>query len=279
MRIDIDFPGFGTHTIDVHGLSQGGYQNCREALAQRINSKEKSRDVLADVFWELLVHCPEANPSDLWHHVVYREYLKAKLGTNPSQSWVRTSGEAFEIVIQRSYEKQFSQHGFRVQTLFSKKSKQQVLKRMGIWELVGSEKLDLVIEAQGRGVGIVEGYGIIGGIHAKVSLAERVSDDIPASRIMMEHKFASILCTLDVKSFPPPHGDLVNRGELGSSSRPSDKRKYIEEHGDFSVCLTYNHRTKTSLVKTQSGARIVRGLLGGNTNVIGPMCQFLVDNY
>ncbi len=279
MKLDLEFPGFGTYTINVPGLSQNGYQSCCDTLAARINSKQKSREVLSDVFWQLLAHCPEANPSDLWHHVIYREYLKTKFGTNPAQSWVRTSGEAFEIVIERSYAKQFSRHGFRIRTLFSKRQKQEVLQRMGIWELVGSEKLDLVIEARGRGVGIVEDYGIIGGIHAKASLAERVSDDIPASRIMMEHNFASILCTLDVKSFPPPNGDLVNRGELGTPSRPTDKRKYVEEHGDFSVCLTYNHRTKTSLSKTPSGAKILAGNLGPNAGAVEPMCQLLLDKF
>jgi len=39
-------------------------------------------------------------------------------------------------------------------------------------------------------------------IHAKVSLAGRVTDDVPASKLMMQKRFASYLATLDVKSFP-----------------------------------------------------------------------------
>ncbi|EKD07251.1 BsaWI family type II restriction enzyme [Limnospira fusiformis KN01] len=57
-------------------------------------------------------------------------------------------------------------------------------------------------------------------------MAERVSDDIPASRIMMQYGFLSLLSTLDVKSFPPPGGDLINRAEFGSPDNPSDKRRY-----------------------------------------------------
>ena len=67
--------------------------------------------------------------------------------------------------------------------------------------------------------------------------AERVSDDIPASRAMQAKGLLSPLWTLDVKSFPPPTGDLINRGELGTPDSPSDKRKYVELHGDFDNLL------------------------------------------
>jgi len=105
-------------------------------------------------------------------------------------------------------------------------------------------------------------------------LAERVSDDIPASRIMMAEKFLSILSTLDVKSFPPPHGDLVNRGELGSPTNPSDKRRYVEEHSDFSACFSYNTRTIPSPPITRSGKRIYVVDLNDNPDVFA---QFVLE--
>lgn len=131
----------------------------------------------------------------------------------------------------------------------------------------------MAIEKRGAGRGIEDEYGIIGGIHAKVSLAERVSDDIPASLIMMAEGFLSILLTLDVKSFPPPHGDLVNRGELGSPTNPSDKRRYVEKHGDFSACFSYNSRTVPSPPTTHSGKRIYVVDLNDNPDVF---VQFLL---
>ena len=69
--------------------------------------------------------------------------------------------------------------------------------------------------------------------------------------------YFSPLWTLDVKSFPPP-GDLVNRGELGTPGRPSDKRKYIEVHGDFDNCYSANARTAPSEPPTASGKLVYR---------------------
>ncbi|MBK8286488.1 MAG: hypothetical protein IPK97_17365 [Ahniella sp.] len=97
---------------------------------------------------------------------------------------------------------------------------------------------------------------IFGGLHAKASLAERVSDDVPCSLAMMTKGMVSYLVTLDAKSFPPPSGDLVNRGELGRPDAPSDKRNYVEQHGSFSACFSYNLRTVPSDPKTASGRRI-----------------------
>jgi hypothetical protein len=93
-------------------------------------------------------------------------------------------------------------------------------------------------------------------LDSKASLAERVSDDVPCSAAMMRSGLVSFLYTFDSKSFPPPAGDLVNRGELGSIAQPSDKRRYIEEHGSFDACFSYNLRSVPSPEVTPSGKRI-----------------------
>ena len=113
---------------------------------------------------------------------------------DPKQSWVRSSGDAFELFLQGHYAAHLERFDVGVKALFSRTDSFLALKAMGIDESVGRSKLDLAIWARDR---------IIGGIHAKVSLAERVSDDVPASEAMMRRGFLSALVTLDVKSFPP----------------------------------------------------------------------------
>lgn len=275
MQLSIDFGSpLGTYTVDLPHTTQQDYDTIEAYFIPKINAPQvKSRDAIADAFlfaWSL---CPNENPSDLWHHVLYRIYLRNKQGTNPEQSWVRTSGEAFELALSQKYNPLLSNNGIKLTPLFSKKDKKETLERMGISHLVGSSKIDIAIEKHGESRGLLpNGYGIIGGIHAKVSLAERVSDDIPASRIMMQYGFLSLLLTLDVKSFPPPRGDLINRGEFGSPDNPSDKRRYIEEHGDFSACFSYNTRTVPSPQITSSGKQIYT--VFSNTTP-DPFIQFL----
>jgi hypothetical protein len=276
MRLSLNFgDGIGTRTVELANTTEEDYAAIEEYFTPLINSTHvKLREAIADAFAFALGRCPYENPSDLWHHILYRIYCRQKKGTNASQSWVRTSGEAFELALAQRYNPILQQAGIRLTPLFSKTQKRQILTRMDLVERVGSSKIDVAIEKRGASRGIEEGYGIIGGIHAKVSLAERVSDDIPASRIMMAEKFLSILSTLDVKSFPPPHGDLVNRGELGSPTNPSDKRRYVEEHSDFSACFSYNTRTIPSPPITRSGKRIYVVDLNDNPDVFA---QFVLE--
>ncbi|MGH9957960.1 MAG: BsaWI family type II restriction enzyme [Pyrinomonadaceae bacterium] len=136
--------------------------------------------------------------------------------------------------------------------LIGASEKKNALAEMGIQAAVGAAKLDMTLHlATGQ-----NRWTIIGGVHVKASLAERVSDDIPASRAMMAAGYYSPLWTLDVKSFPPPYGDLLNRGEFGTLAAPSEKRRYIEEHGEFHAAYTTNNRSVPSPEVTPSGKRI-----------------------
>ncbi len=276
MQLYIPFDNLGTYMVELQNTTEEDYAAIEQYFTPMINSSSvKSRDAIADAFQFAVRRCPYENPSDLWHHVIYRIYLRKKVGTNPEQSWVRTSGEAFELILAQKYNPFLAREGIKITPLTSKQQRRDALIRMELTNLIGSSKIDLTIEKIGEGKGILQdGYGIVGGIHAKVSLAERVSDDIPASRIMMTNGFLSILSTMDVKSFPPPRGDLVNRGELGSPNTPSDKRRYIEDHGDFSACFSYNFRTLPSLQNTKSGRRIY---LANFTNIPDNFVQFLVE--
>ena len=141
--------------------------------------------------------------------------------------------------------------GIEITAFISRTQKRNVLKAMGLGAKVGDSKLDVALFLVGKEV-----REIFGCVHVKASLAERVTDDEPASRAMIRKGFFSPLWTLDVKSFPPPQGDLVNRGELGSPASPSEKRKYVEVHGSFDNCYSANSRTIPSTGPTKSGKRI-----------------------
>lgn len=238
--------------IDLPGLTEAAYQETQTELDRLLAKPNvKNREAIAAAFFHVLRKSPKANPSDLWHHVVYRLYcdiLPRHRPQNPSQSWVRASGEALEQFLQSWYTPVFEPHGIRIVALISRDQKRKVLDAMGLGAEVGDSKLDVALYLVSR-----DGRHIFGGVHVKASLAERVSDDVPASRALMKKRLFSPLWTLDVKSFPPPHGDLVNRGELGSPDSPSEKRRYVEEHGDFDGCYSGNARSVPSVGPTKSG--------------------------
>ncbi len=129
-----------------------------------------------------------------------------------------------------------------------------LLARLGIRE-TRATKIDLFLE------GLVGGeWKIFGAAHVKSSIAERIQDDVPASRAFMARGLLSIALTMDAKSFPPPHGDCVNYGELGGRSLGIEKerlkRNYIEVDGQFDALFSFNLRTPPSAPQTRSGKRI-----------------------
>ena len=216
----------------------------------------KNREAICEAFLYALKNCPGANASDLWHHVVgrlYCEILPEFRPQDPTQSWKRASGDALETTLERIYSPVLEPHDITISALTSRASVKAVLKEIDLENKVGNSKLDIVLRVR-----VAEHlWSVFGGVHVKASLAERVSDDVPCSRAMMAAGYFSPLWTLDVKSFPPP-GDLVNRGELGTPTRPSDKRNYVEIHGEFDHCYSANARTVPSASPTQSGKLIYR---------------------
>jgi hypothetical protein len=242
--------------IDLPGVSEAAYNAAAIRINTALSNPEiKNREVICDAFLELLKLCPTANASDIWHHVVYRLYCKIfpkHRDQDPKQSWVRASGDALETAIERIYIPVLAPHNIQIQALISRDQKSATLAAMGLEGEVGDAKLDIALRLNsGDGKWV-----IFGGVHVKASLAERVSDDIPASTAMMKKGYFSPLWTLDVKSFPPPTGDLVNRGELGTPNNPSEKRKYVESHGAFDNCYSANSRDIPSEGETSSGKRI-----------------------
>jgi transcriptional regulator with XRE-family HTH domain len=229
----------------------------------------KNRDTIAQAFEIAFRLLPNVNPSDVYHHIVYRLYLREYNRSKPEQSWVRAGGEGLGLFLKNHYTPKLEPFGIQAVPLYDDKNRQiAVLHEMGIYGTVGNSKLDIALYGSRNGEAV-----LFGGIHVKASLAERVSDDVPCSEAMIRRGFLSILFTFDAKSFPPPAGDLVNRGEFGSLEKPNDKRQYIEVHGSFDACFSYNLRTVPSPAETPAGKRIFVSRFGETD----PLPRFAAD--
>lgn len=241
--------------VDVENVSDNSYELIRTSFIKLLQ-KHKPYEAIAEAFVYALELCPKANPSDIWQHIIYRTYIDEG---NNEQSWKRASGQGFEVAYAKIYNPRFAVYGIRLVVL-SKSSAIKALKEMGLFGKIEPSKMDIAIE--GNCDLQSNEWRIFGVIHGKTSLAERIKDDAPASRIIMEHGFVSVAATLDSKSFPPPHGDGVNHGELGGRTfaagikENQPKRNYFEKDGDFTNGYSYNLRTPQSPEITSSGSRI-----------------------
>src|SRR5947208_934764 len=130
---------------------------------------------------------------------------------------------------------------------------------MGLQGQIHLDKIDLFILARRD-----SSAAPLGVIHIKSSLAERRTDDVPASELIIKQGYLSLFVTLDTKD--TPSSKPVNKGEYGPAlthddqgrSKGSEKRKDIEEKGLFSAVFSFNARTIESPTRTKSGCRILR---------------------
>jgi len=236
--------------VDLENVSDDQYRLVLEFLSERLADGDKAYDAISATFIKAIRLCPDANPSDLWRYLVYRPYL----GLRSDQSWKRAGGQALEVFFVTFYNPLFERHGIKLMWL-SRSGATIAFTEMGIVDHVGRSKLDIALLGRCSD----NTWRVFGGVHVKGSLAERISDDVPASIAMQEKGYFTPLLTLDMKAFPPPHGDEVNRGELQFPQRAgeqSDKRNYFERDGSFSCCYSYNLRTPSTPEGAQVKAKI-----------------------
>jgi hypothetical protein len=246
--------------VDVGCITDGEVTRFQRELEARIATAKQVSDAVAQVFVELTEHCPKANPSDLWHHIIYRHLMRLGWSDN---TWKRVSGFALERALQLVYQPRLSPLGIRMHIL-SKGAANAHLARLGIVGIQAS-KFDMflegLVEEQGGIFGTTKLWKVFGCAHVKSSIAERIQDDVPASLALMNLGLTSIAITMDMKSYPPPHGQGVNYGELGGRTIGVDKerikRRYVENDGQFDAMFSYNLRTPESPAVTPSGKRIM----------------------
>jgi hypothetical protein len=225
---------------------------------------------VAQAFIAITAMCPDTNPSDLWQHVIYRHLLIRGWSDN---RWKRVAGFALERALVGIYQPRLAAYGLRMGMFDAQMANQYLAK---LKSDIRATKLDLFLEGKTERAWIV-----FGAAHVKGSIAERIQDDVPASRAFMEHGLTSIMLTMDSKSYPPPHGDCVNYGELGGRSLGIEKerlkRGYIEISGQFDGLFSFNLRTPPSPKNTPSGKRIYTMSL--NEKQPDQLVKFLVNRW
>lgn len=237
--------------VQVDNITDEQVRFARLRLDQLIQGAEDQvSTAVARAFLMVIEECPNANPSDIWQHVIYRHLINSGWSDN---RWKRVSGFALERAFVRLYEDRLLPFGLRMRILPGKIAN-NLLNRLGVTD-IRAMKVDLFLDGK-----IGNEWHVFGAVHVKSSIAERIQDDVPASRVFMEKGLLSVALTMDSKSYPPPHGNGINYGELGGRSLDIEKerlkRRYIENDGQFDGMFSFNLRTPPSPIYTFSGKRI-----------------------
>jgi hypothetical protein len=242
--------GVESSLVEIDHLTDEQLVAGRARLDELLTGQDQISTAVAQAFIELTTDAPKANPSDLWQHVIYRHLLDSAWS---DQRWKRVSGFALERVFVALYQPRLLPAQIRMRILSAAEAN-KLLKKLDVVDTQAS-KVDLFIEGQ-----LGDDWFVFGAAHVKSSIAERIQDDVPASLAFMQRGLLSIAITMDAKSYPPPHGNCVNYGELGGRSMGVDKerlkRNYIEVAGQFDALFSFNLRTPPSVDQTPSRKRI-----------------------
>lgn len=226
------------------GLAAGSQQN--QAL---------KTEAVAQSFLHAVHLWPRANPSDLWWFIVCRAYCDpynhpaTSARMSFEQSWKRTGGWALEEIMVRHYGPSLRQHGINM-LIENNARKRRWIQSLGLTQPIEADKIDVVLTGE-TGSGPVF-FGIV---NVKASFAERRTDDVPLSAIMIQNGYTAPLWTMDCKSTPST--TPFNHGELGNvTGNRSAKREDTEEHGYFTGCFSYNKNTEPSLANLPPERRV-----------------------
>jgi transcriptional regulator with XRE-family HTH domain len=226
------------------GLAGNGQQN--DAL---------KADAVARAFLHAVRLWPEVNPSDLWWFVIYRAYCdpynhpasSARLAFE--QSWKRTGGWALEEILVRHYGPFLKANGVNM-LIESDEAKERLVQGLRLDERVETDKIDVVLTGNAP-----NGPVFFGVVNVKASFAERRTDDVPLSEIMIRNGYTSPLWTMDCKSMPG--ATPCNHGELGPvAGHRSAKREDVETSGSFTGCFSYNSNTEPSPQRLPAERRV-----------------------
>lgn len=224
------------------------------------DTRNAKTDAVASAFLAATARWPVANPSDLWWFLIYRAYLDpfnhpaTESQRDLGQSWKRTAGWALEKVLVQHYGPWLAQRNVRLFTATAAE-KQALIGQLDVPRPLIADKVDVILTTTVRGT-----ERCFGVVHVKASFAERRTEDVPMSAMLVAAGYTSPLWTMDCKSTPSstPH----NRGELGAvltaagRDRRSDKRKDIEVDGYFSACFSYNRNTLPTPANQEARGRI-----------------------
>ena len=226
----------------------------RDGLARlqdsNYNTEAIKTDSVSRAFRKAVELWPHANPSDIWWFIIYRAYCDpfnhpAKyFRLSFEQSWKRTGGWALEEILVAHYGPSLATKGIKI-FIANREQREELLKQIMIDDRLEADKADILLSGKINNKEVL--FGIV---HVKASFAERRTDDVPMSQLLVKSGYFSPLWTMDCKSSPSERP--VNKGELGNVK----KRKDIEDDSFFSCCFSYNSNTLPTPETQNSSSKI-----------------------
>ena len=108
--VDLHSPDGKTHAaVRLDGIEPDAYAQLSDFLGMSLEREELAYVGVSAAMRQAVGRCPNANPADLWVHLIYHQF-RNRFGRS-DQSWKRVSGQALEHVIGAIYQPRLAPHG------------------------------------------------------------------------------------------------------------------------------------------------------------------------
>lgn len=225
-----------TEIATVSNLRSTEIGAIREQLEMTLNEIGRQTEAVAQTFGWAVEEFPYANPSDVWYHGMYRQFVGESSNQSALQRWRAVSGDAFEKFVLAYY-------GARLPPYISMVSVSDPLvkeqfERLGGTEFSADDIADIAL------VGEYDGeYQVFGGVNCLTSFKGRLEEYAEGATILQNNGLFAPVITLDVYT---NDNSIENRGELSNDQVRRKPARLVEEQQAFSNLYSFNSRSDES---------------------------------
>lgn len=209
----------------------------------------RQRDAVNATFEWAMDEFPYANPSDIWYHGIYRQYVGEDADDQSAlQRWRAVSGNAFVDFVMAYYSARLPEYVEMVPVTHPDVNEQ--FERLGGTEHDASDIADIALVGKFHGK-----RQVFGGITCLTSFKGRLSEYVEGSQVLLENGLFSPVITLDVFT---NMDSIENRGELRNDRVRRKPARLVESEEKFSNLYSFNSRTDESdpMRKTNAVKRV-----------------------
>lgn len=209
----------------------------RQQLNAAIITHSRQRHAISETFLWAIEEFPYANPSDIWYHGIYRQFIGDDADDESElQAWRAVSGEAFENFVATYYSARLPEFITLYKT--TDPTVREQFERLGGTELSAADIADIALVGEFKGE-----KQVFGGINCLTSFKGRLGEYTDGAEVLQENGLMAPVVTLDVYT---NDNSIENRGELRTERVRRKPARLVEEEQAFSNLYSFNSRTDES---------------------------------
>lgn len=223
-----------TEIASVANLNSVEITEIRTRLDYEMTEQSQQNAAIRETFNWAVEAFPYANPSDIWYHGIYRQFINNRSNKQSAlQAWRAVSGAAFESFVRQYYSYRLPDYLSLVP--INDPDVTALFDRLGGTEHTATDIADIAIVGEFN-----DEERVFGGINCLTSFKGRLGKYTDGAEILQDHGLFAPVISLDVYT---NDASIDNHGELSTEHSRRKPARLVEEDQAFSNVYSFNSRT------------------------------------